>query len=66
MKTSHCECPVCKDSDCYLFKWDAPGQQLDEVSGFYDGVWVEGFLCGANCHAAFNQVQRGFYVLRET
>lgn len=50
----------------YLLKRDTPGQQLDEISGSYDGVRVERFPSGADCHATFNQVQRRFYVLGET
>lgn len=60
------QCPGCEHRDRYLFEWDTPGQQLDEVSGSHDGVWVKCFLCGANCDASLDQVQRGFDVLRRT
>lgn len=60
------QCTVCDHSDGYLFKWDAPGQQLNEISSSYDGIRVKGFLSGGNCNAAFYQVQRSFYVLKKT
>lgn len=48
-----------------LVEGNAPGQQLDQISGSQDDVRVEGFLRGRNGHAALDQVQRGFDVLRE-
>lgn len=47
-----------------LLERDAPGQQLDEISGSHDGVRVKRFLGGANCDASLDQIQRGFDVLR--
>lgn len=52
--------------DHYLFKWDAPRQQFNEISRSQDGVGVKCFLSGADCNAALYQVQRGFDVLRNT
>ena len=53
-------------SDLYLLKRDAPRQELNEVSCSHNGVGVKRFLSGADCNAAFYQVQRSFDVLRET
>lgn len=54
-------CVVC--SDGHLFKRDAPGQQLDQISGLDDGIRVKRFLIGTHWDAALNQVQGGFDVL---
>lgn len=57
--------PGCERRHHYLFEWDTPGEQLDEISGSHDGIWVKRFLSGANTNASLYQVQRGFDVLRE-
>lgn len=50
----------------YLLKWNAPRQQLNEVSGFHNGVRIECLLGGADSDTSLDQVQRGFDVLKET
>lgn len=50
----------------YLLKWNAPRQQLNEVSGFHNGVWIECLLGGADGDTSLDQVQRAFDVLKET
>lgn len=50
--------------DNHLLKRDTAGQEFDEISGSDDNIRVKCFLSGTNSHAAFNQVQRSFDILK--
>lgn len=49
----------------YLLKWYTARQELDEVSGLEDDVWVPGLSGSADGHAALNEIQLAYYTLRE-